>query len=167
MANQNFFPPLESRTSRSIAGPLRMSIQGDPNMTGMTKTVEEMLSRLENNSKSELNLVRALAEAIRRVDDQMLHELRNLSLQHELRRETILDELQTLATRLCHLPARPTPSAIRAAIVQPALAQKRANAETVESGEELPSTGADWRQATKNIQDDLDLAFSVSPPPRH
>lgn len=137
-------------------------------MTGMTKTVEEMLSRLENNSKSELSLVRALAEAIRRVDDQMLHELRNLSLQHELRRESILDELQTLATRLCHLPARPTPSAIRAAIDQPALAQKRANAETVDAGDVMSNgTGADWRQAAQNIQDDLDFAFSASPPPRH
>ena len=136
-------------------------------MTGMTKTVEEMLSRLENNSKSELSLVRALAEAIRRVDDQMLHELRNLSLQHELRRESILDELQTLATRLCHLPARPTPSAIRAAIDQPALAQKRANAETVDAGDVVGNgTGADWRQAAQNIQDDLDFAFSA-PPPRH
>lgn len=135
-------------------------------MTGMTKTVEEMLGRLENNSKSELNLVRALAEAIRRVDDQMLHELRNLSLQHELRRESILDELQTLATRLCHLPARPTPSAIRAAIDQPALAQKRANAQTVDAAEMPNGSGADWRQAAQNIQDDLDLAFSV-PPPRH
>jgi len=137
-------------------------------MTGMTKTVEEMLSRLENNSKSELSLVRALAEAIRRVDDQMLHELRNLSLQHELRRESILDELQTLATRLCHLPARPTPAAIRAAIDQPALAQKRANAETVDAGDVMSNgTGADWRQAAQNIQDDLDFAFSASPPPRH
>ncbi|MBL8884651.1 MAG: hypothetical protein JNL45_16550 [Hyphomicrobium sp.] len=137
-------------------------------MTGMTKTVEEMLSRLENNSKSELSLVRALAEAIRRVDDQMLHELRNLSLQHELRRESILDELQTLATRLCHLPARPTPSAIRAAIDQPALAQKRANAETVDAGDVVGNgTGADWRQAAQNIQDDLDFAFSAPPPPRH
>lgn len=136
-------------------------------MTGMSKTVEEMLSRLENNSKSELSLVRALAEAIRRVDDQMLHELRNLSLQHELRRESILDELQTLATRLCHLPARPTPSAIRAAIDQPALAQKRANAETVDAGDVMSNgTGADWRQAAQNIQDDLDFAFSA-PPPRH
>lgn len=136
-------------------------------MTGMTKTVEEMLSRLETNSKSELSLVRALAEAIRRVDDQMLHELRNLSLQHELRRESILDELQTLATRLCHLPARPTPSAIRAAIDQPALAQKRANAETVDAGDAMSNgTGADWRQAAQNIQDDLDFAFSA-PPPRH
>ncbi len=137
-------------------------------MTGMTKTVEEMLSRLETNSKSELSLVRALAEAIRRVDDQMLHELRNLSLQHELRRESILDELQTLATRLCHLPARPTPSAIRAAIDQPALAQKRANAETVDAGDVMNNgTGADWRQAAQNIQDDLDFAFSAPPPPRH
>lgn len=137
-------------------------------MTGMTKTVEEMLSRLDTNSKSELSLVRALAEAIRRVDDQMLHELRNLSLQHELRRESILDELQTLATRLCHLPARPTPSAIRAAIDQPALAQKRANAETVDAGDVMNNgTGADWRQAAQNIQDDLDFAFSAPPPPRH
>mgnify|MGYP001322718677 CR=1 FL=1 len=138
-------------------------------MSGMTKAVEEMLSRLENNSKTELNLVRAFAEAVRRVDDQMLHELRSLTMQHELRRETILDELQTIATRLCHLPARPVPPAVRAGLDQPALAQKRAQAETIEQGPVTSPNGhgGDWRKAAQNIQEDLEMAFAAPPPPRH
>ncbi len=144
-------------------------------MTGLSQNVEDMLKRLETSSKSELNLIRALAEAIRQVDDQTLRELRNLSLHHELRRETILGELQVLAQRMCHLPSRPA-SSIKAAIDRPAFAK---NAAVTDVGDEIADAlngnagghgangnGADWRQAARNIQDDLDLAFGPAPP-RH
>lgn len=146
-------------------------------MTVLSQNVEDMLKRLETHSKSELNVIRALAEAIRQVDDQTLHELRNLTLQHELRRETILGELQLLAARMCQLPARPL-SSIKAAIGQPAMASKKAFAEdAVEANgagtpaeEPLPhAAGGDWRRAAQNIEDDLDFAFGPPPmsPPRH
>lgn len=148
-------------------------------MTGLSQNVEDLLKRLEISSKSELNLVRALAEAIRQVDDQTLRELRNVSLHHELRRETILGELQVLATRMCHLPARPI-SSVKAAIDRPAFAKTEAitdvadeiaealngTASTSTNGHGANGNGADWRQAARNIQDDLDLAFGPSPP-RH
>lgn len=146
-------------------------------MTVLSHNVEDMLKRLETHSKSELNLVRALAEAIRQVDDQTLHELRNLSLQHELRRETILGELQLLAARMCQLPTRPL-STIKAAIAQPPIAPKRAVAEDAEEADASgppPETyaqpsGGDWRQAAQNIEHDLDIAFGPPPimaSPRH
>lgn len=143
-------------------------------MTVLSENVEDLLKRLETSSKSELNLIRALSDAIRQVDDQTLRELRNLSRQHEMRRESILGELQMFASRLCQLPARPAAS-IRVAIDQPAIAQTRHSAETVEaqgapafSGQVAGGpngSGADWRKAAQNIQDDLDLAFAT--PPRH
>lgn len=142
-------------------------------MTGLSQTVEDLLKRLETNSKSELNLVRALASAIKQVDDQTLRELRNLTLHHELRRETILGELQVLAQRMCHLPARPV-SSVKAAIDSPAFAKHDAVTDVAEeiaealnggtNGHAINGNGADWRQAARNIQNDLDLAFGPSPP---
>ena len=148
-------------------------------MTGLSQNVEDMLKRLETGSKSELNLIRALAEAIRQVDDQTLRELRNISLHHELRRETILGELQVLAQRMCHLPSRPA-SSIKAAIDRPAFAKNEAVTDVADeiavalngsagagtNGHVVNGNGADWRQAARNIQDDLDSAFGAAPP-RH
>ena len=139
-------------------------------MTVLSENVEDLLKRLETNSKSELNLVRALANAIRQVDDQTLRELRHLSLHHELRRETILGELQLLAARMCQLPARPA-SSIRTALEQTSYAARRTTIEPAEREEstepEARQNGADWRQAAKNIEDELDCAFGPEPAPRH
>lgn len=145
-------------------------------MTVLSQNVEDLLKRLETHSKSELNLIRALSDAIRQVDDQTLRELRNLTLQHELRRETILGELQVFAARMCQLPAKPV-SSIKAAIDQPPLAHHKAAAETldvlgdgrfgsVQANGAVP-TGGDWRQAAQNIEDDLEFAFGPPPVPRH
>ncbi len=147
-------------------------------MTGLSQNVEDLLKKLETNSKSELNLIRALAEAIRQVDDQTLRELRNLSLHHELRRETIVGELQVLAQRMCHLPVRAAPA--KAAIERQAFSKKDAVTDVADeiaealNGSALNANGhagpnghgADWRQAARNIQDDLDLAFGAELP-RH
>ena len=80
-------------------------------MTNLSKNVEEMLSRLAENARTEQDFVRTLSDALRRVDEQLLRDVRNVSLQHELRREAILGELQELAVRLCALPVRgPSPA---------------------------------------------------------
>ncbi len=68
--------------------------------------VKELLQRLADSSRGELDLVQSLANAIRRADESVLREVRTVTLQHELRREEILTELHTLATRLCCLPGR-------------------------------------------------------------
>ena len=65
-----------------------------------------MLAHLIENSKRELDLVRELADGIRRIDDQKLREVRNVALQHEVRCKAIFGELQKLASRLCALPSR-------------------------------------------------------------
>jgi len=139
-------------------------------MTVLSENVETLLKRLETSSKSELNLIRALADAIREVDDQTLRELRNLSLHHELRRESILGELQLLATRMCQLPARPA-AHIRAALNHPPFNGRAAEIEPVAPPVEtlepdLRSSGGDWREAARNIQDELDETFGTGLP-RH
>lgn len=80
--------------------------EGTTAMTGLPQNVHDLLSRLNETSRHELDLVRDLSEAIRRVDDQLLKEVRSVTMLHELRREAIVSELQLLAQRLCVLPAR-------------------------------------------------------------
>lgn len=144
-------------------------------MTVLTQNVEDMLKRLETHSKSELNLIRALAAAIREVDDATLRELRNITLQHELRRETILGELHGIAQRMCQLPARPA-SSIKSALEHPGFGAKEAATDAIEiagpahhtaAQPHAPNTngaagmngaGADWRQAAQKIDEELDFA---------
>ena len=118
-------------------------------MTGLPQNLELMLSRLADNSKSELELVRALADAIRRVDEQMLREVRNVALQHEMRREAIFGELQDIATRLCTLPARN----VMAAIDQNQYEQAAIDAMP-------PQNAGDWRQAARNIDDEFEFPIN-------
>jgi hypothetical protein len=128
-------------------------------MTDLSKNIEEMLSRLADNARTEQDFVRTLSDALRRVDEQLLRDVRNVSLQHELRREAILGELQELAVRLCALPVR-GPSPQVAAIDQ--------HGHPVQQEIEPPpglAAGADWRQATQNIHnDEFDFTFNS---PRH
>lgn len=120
-------------------------------MTGLPENIEQMLQRLTENSKSELDIVRALADGIRRVDDQMLREVRAVALQHEVRREAIFGELQELASRLCVLPSRNVMTAINSRDYvsngPPALANT--------SGQ----SGGDWRMAAQKIDDELSAIF--------
>ena len=139
-------------------------------MTRLHQNVEELLVRLTEDSQGEIELVRALGDAIRRVDEQLLREVRTVTVQHEMRREAILSELQTLATRLCVLPARSMPKPQVGAIDQhsqyeQAAIDQRPRYETEEI--DVPQNvngGADWRQATQNITDDFEFTFNE---PRH
>ena len=137
-------------------------------MTGTGKNIEGLLNRLADNSRSELELVRTLADAIRRVDDQMLREIRGLTIQHQIRRETIVGELHSLAGRLCNLPVKHVPPPTRATIEQrPNVSQPGLNDDDAAT-ESIPSNGggADWRQAAKNIENELDYILNA-PAPRH
>ena len=125
-------------------------------MTRIHQNVDEMLVRLTEESQGEMELIRALGDAIRRVDEQLLREVRNVTIQHEMRREAIVGELQTLATRLCALPARNAARATVAAIDQ----QTPRNYEHAEVDNGPNGTGgSDWREATQNISDDFEFTF--------
>lgn len=125
-------------------------------MTRIHQNVDEMLVRLTEEAQGEMELIRALGDAIRRVDEQLLREVRNVTIQHEMRREAIVGELQTLATRLCALPARNAARATVAAIDQ----QRPFEHPEVEN----TAGGADWREAAQNINDDFEFTFQE---PRH
>ncbi len=76
-------------------------------MTGLPENIEELLTELVEKSRHEMNIMLALADAIRRTDEQLLREVQNVTLHHEMRRAEIKGELQALASRLCTLPSRP------------------------------------------------------------
>jgi hypothetical protein len=120
-------------------------------MTGLHQNIEDILARLLEKSRGELDLVRTLADAIRRVDEHLLREVRSVTLQHEVRREAIFGELQNLATRLCSLPVM-NGAASMAAIDQQPHTNGHAAIDAVQSN----AGGADWRQAAQNINEDHD-----------
>ncbi len=126
-------------------------------MTGLHQNVEDMLTRLADCSRNELEFVKTLADAIRRVDEQLLREVRSVSLQHELRREAIFSELQNLAARLCALPAR----SATAALDPPMAAPRHHPAIDVEK-----AGVGDWRRAAQNIDDELEFSINGAAP-RH
>ena len=120
-------------------------------MTGLHQNIEDILARLLEKSRGELDLVRTLADAIRKVDEHLLREVRSVTLQHEVRREAIFGELQNLATRLCSLPVM-NGAASMAAIDQQTHTNGHAAIDAVQSN----VGGADWREAAQNINEDHD-----------
>ena len=73
---------------------------------GLTAQLEQMRIRLNEVAKRESYLAAELNAAIRRMDDQLLHEVRVMAAEHESRRANILDELQTFAAQLDRMPDR-------------------------------------------------------------
>lgn len=129
-------------------------------MTGLPENVEDLLTSLIEKSRHEMNILMALSDAIRRTDEQLLREVRSVTLHHELRREQIKGELQALATRLCALPARPVSStATTLHRHQPAISngnQDDAGADAVHA----------WTDTVRQIDDELEETFADSAP-RH
>ena len=121
-------------------------------MSKLIEYVDEMRARLDEVSGTEKLLIRALDDALRRVDQDLLADVRDVTIAHEARRVAILQELQGLASRIGAFPALTQPPSLEAS-----------------SGELPPATGAtlppdgvragDWRQAVSNIKDDLDDYF--------
>ena len=75
-------------------------------MSKMLQLVEEMHVRLNEISTSEQALLRALRDALNRVDDKLMQDVRHISAEHETRRRAVLGELQDLATRIGAFPSR-------------------------------------------------------------
>lgn len=127
-------------------------------MTKMVQLVDEMRERLTEVASNEQVLVRALGDALSAVDQQLLADVRDLTMAHEARRVAILQELQVLASRIGAFPTPREP--------QPAL---EANGHTLPAGIADDAAGAalrggDWRQAVNNIKDELEEYFGRNVP---
>ena len=140
-------------------------------MTKMIQLIEEMGARLSQIADAENELVRALAQALSRVDQRLLQDVRKITTEHESRRGAILHELQGLATRIGAFPvarqptssveyAEPVPRPITAANGVPgANAIPTANGVAGANGHVGPFSRGDWRHAASNIEDELDDLF--------
>ena len=120
-------------------------------MADLRDNFGQMLAQLLENSKRELSLVHELASGIRRVDDQMLREVRNVALQHEIRREAIFCELQKLASRLCALPSHN----VLASVTSRDHVTGQAAIEGSVNGSPGGGSHGDWGKAAHKINDEL------------
>ena len=135
-----------------------------PNLQ-INQQIDEMRARLAENAHNEQTLLRALAEALGQVDQQLLSEVRQVTAAHELRRSDILNELQVLGSRLCVFPVPRTVDRLRPQDQMTALGDldRADNPEihhvaplTPRSSKPRHAPG-DWRQAASNIDEELDL----------
>jgi hypothetical protein len=157
-------------------------------MAQLSQKLAEMHRRLAETTQEEQALIRALNAALNHVDEKLLSEIRQVTVQHEQRRALIMNELQLLASRLCAIPlqgAEPL-TAIEHAL-PPAHQNGVAHHPARHNGghdngahnngghdnaayhngahlAEVARTHApgNWRMAAQNIQDDLD--FYTDPP---
>lgn len=115
-------------------------------MRKLLQQLEDMHIRIAETATHEEALVKALGDALARLDEQLLQDVQSIASEHEARRTAILGELQGLASSIGMFQ-----------VSRPAL--------TAEEATYLPTAG-DWREATSNIQDDLATPMSVSAAPR-
>lgn len=129
-------------------------------MKSVLEQIEEMRTRLTQTNNNERTLVRSLGEALNRIDDELLHEVRMVTAQYTARRGAIMEELQTLAATIGTLPAYPHHA-------MPALeeaTQRDLPPYEPQAMEQARVLGrGDWRQATNNIQDELDFHINGLP----
>lgn len=125
-------------------------------MTKMAQLVDEVRARLTEIATTEQTLMRALDDALSAVDQQLLADVRDLTLSHEARRVAILQELQTLASRIGAFPVSREQQVLEghghALPGDPPLVPQQD-----------PVRAGDWRQAVSNIREELDEYFGRGP----
>jgi hypothetical protein len=112
----------------------------------LLQQIDEMRARLNDISGDEKTLVKALGDALNRLDQQLLHDVRHIATEHEVRREAILAELQSLAAGIGMF--RPPLEAPAASDEAPSYVSSHAHHQSIAPG--------DWRQAASNIEDELE-----------
>ena len=125
-------------------------------MTSLAQLIEEMRVRLAETSTNETVLVRSLSDALRRIDEKLLRDVRNVTIEHETRRAAILGEMQNLAARLCSLPVQQVPQI-------ESVEQQQYPAVTIEAPQANGVKG-DWRQAARNIEEALEYPYNAHLP---
>jgi len=125
-------------------------------MTNIIQLVEEMRARLGQITSAEEELVWSLRDALSRVDEKLLHDVRTITTEHETRRGRSLHELQRLSARIGSFPTDRTGlSGLEdtKVPVAPIAADGPPISHAFRRG--------DWRQAANNIEDELDGFFEA------
>ena len=123
-------------------------------MTKLPQHMDELGVLLTQTAKHEQSLVKALSEALSKVDEQLAQDIRKVAVQHQARRAEIFMELQALAHSIGAFPTAHEPQDIPH--VPPANDLQPHFAVAV----------GDWRQAALNInyQDELDFQLNGAGP---
>ena len=81
-------------------------------MTTLLQQIEEMRAHVKDLANYERRLVKELGDELKRADVELLHAIRNVAAEHDVRRSTILTELQLLAANvgLLSTPSKPLPA---------------------------------------------------------
>ena len=69
-------------------------------MRPLLQQLEEMHIRIAETATHEETLVKALGDALTRLDEQLLQDVQSIATEHEARRTAILGELQGLASSI-------------------------------------------------------------------
>ncbi len=125
-------------------------------MTGLPENIEVLLTELVEKSRHEMNVMLALADAIRRTDEQLLREVQNVTLHHEMRRAEIKGELQALASRLCSLPQHAMAERSTEQLQRP----RHAIPDAMHRGSP-PEKHNGWNHAAEDIDAELNEAFGA------
>ncbi len=116
-------------------------------MTKLLQHIEDMRARLKEVADNEQALVEALGDALDRLDQALLRDVRQITSAHETRREEILGELQGLASGI---------GMFRAPLAAPHAPENLPS--YMPSGERRQAIApGDWRRATSAIEDELEL----------
>ena len=127
-------------------------------MSNIPEIIENMRVQLSGISNREKTLAAALENAMRSGDEGLLQDVRRLTREHDVRRGTILTELENLGSRLGKFPSE----------------QKKpvAGTEYAEASAKRPGVGhqpigrADWRVAVSNIEDEQGDFYKTWAAPR-
>jgi len=139
-------------------------------MTKMIELVEEMGAKIAHIKATEQQLLRALGEALSRVDQRLLQNVREITSEHGARRGAMLHELQCLAARIGSFPtsrrpmtgiecAAPTARPIESANGPAPNGIPAVDGLDAANRHETFLQCGDWRQAVSNIQDERDGHF--------
>jgi hypothetical protein len=114
-------------------------------LTELTPHINEMRTKLSQTAEHERSLVQALSDALKRMGQETLQNVRNIGAEHEARRAGIMIELQALAASIGTFQPSREP-------VEPATQQQ------IHYGHQYtpPPTSGDWRQATRNVDGEFE-----------
>jgi hypothetical protein len=119
-------------------------------MGKLLQQLEEMHIRIAEMASHEENLLKALSEALTRLDEQLLADVQTIASEHEVRRTAILGELQGLASSIGMFQI-------------PRAAVTARDGIEAEPAAYIPSAG-DWREAASNIADEIDENGAAAAP---
>jgi hypothetical protein len=93
------------RSQINSAAPSEANLPSTP----LTAQLDDMRIRMNEVARQESHLVSELNASIRKMDNQLLHEVRSIAAEHEARRANILNELKLLSVRLNGFPYQERP----------------------------------------------------------